>query len=396
VAALAGTGLTAGRVEAQSIAFGTGGEAPQLVYRNLMDCLYWQAQGSPGFPPKTPKATNCPAFNQSGVGGLILPAPTSPNNGKLVFLTNNIANLVPNLNAVTYTDSTVGVWNTNDYDGVQFAFNDDVVNAADVAAWNAAGNPATYGNIIQIPTLIYTIGIGVNGTDGNGAPLNIVGSPPTSVNSGLNLSRTALCGIVSGHVTKWNNWMLTVSNGGVTLGFGNITFVHRAESSVISFLLSNALAEQCRNEFGPMNEANPTIVSYAFPWTDRAASCAGLPLPTGANLSNWPDQFPFDQCGNVVANPGGGHFANGTRDAGMVTTIRSINGALGYGNLNMLAPFSVKGVSGIGPKAANLQSQWDLTASTGQFQPPTAQGGQAAMASGKPLFTAAERANPLQ
>ncbi|WP_368860668.1 substrate-binding domain-containing protein [Bradyrhizobium sp. Arg816] len=214
---------------------------------------------------------------------------------------------------------------------------------------------------------------------------------PLEGTSGLNLSRKALCGIVSGHVTKWNNPLLTVNNNGVVLGTGQITFVHRSDSSQASFLLSNAMTEQCRYEFGPASEADPTLVSYAYPWTDHSTACTALPLPTGASLSNWPDQFPADQCGRAIVGPVGSSFASASGNSGVVALVNSTNGAIGYANLEFLAPIDLTG-----PRTANLQSQWDLTAATGAFQPPTIQGGYVTMATAIPHFSAAERGNPLQ
>jgi phosphate transport system substrate-binding protein len=389
--AFACVGIASGTAQAQSFAFGAGATFPQIAYRQLMDCMYNQAQGSPGKPGPWPKATNCVSFNGSTFGGLILYAATGSGNGKLVLRTNNKTNIgTPSSSAPPYTDATFGINSTADYDGVQFAGSDDVVNAADVAAWNAAGNPANFGNIVQIPAVLGAVGIGFNGKDGTGATLNILPATPAGGSSGLNLSRNAICGIVSGHITKWNNPILTALNGGV-LGTGNITFVHRSDGSGTTFLFSNALVEQCRYEFGPMNESVSTVVSYAFPWTDRAGTCVNPLLPVGANQLNWPDQFPTDQCGNANANPGGGTFAFASGSGNLVTLVTSTNGAMGYASSDFWLPVRVGGL-----KTANLQSQWDLTVGTGEFQPPSYQAAQIAMASAVPTFaTAADRANPL-
>ncbi len=387
--AFACVGAASGPAQAQ-LAFGAGATFPQIAYRQLMDCMYNQAQGSPGKPLAYPKATNCAAFNQSGFGGVILYAPTGSGNGKTVLRTNNKTSIGTPSNSVPYTDSTFGISSTADYDGVQFAGSDDVINAADVAAWNAAGNPAKFGNIVQIPAVIGPVGIGFNGKDGTGANLNILPATPANGSSGLNLTRQAVCGIVSGHITKWDNPILTATNGGV-LGTGNITFVHRADGSGTTYLFANALVAQCRYEFGPMNETNSTVVSYAFPWTDRAGSCAKPLLPLGANLLNWPVQFPTDQCGNANANPGGGTFAFASGSGSLVALVTSTNGAMGYASSDFWLPVKVGSL-----KTANLQSEWDLTVGTGQFQPPSWQAAQTAMASAAPKFaTAADRANPL-
>ncbi|WP_246773930.1 substrate-binding domain-containing protein [Bradyrhizobium diazoefficiens] len=331
----------------------------QIVYRQLMDCIYTQAQGSPGKPGPMAKAASCGGFNTSGIGGAILYAATGSGNGKTVLRTNDKTKIgtpsagltVPAQSAPAYTSSNFGINNISDYDGVQFIGSDDVVNAADMTAWNTGGasSPQSkFGNLIQIPAVIGAVAFGLNGKDGAGATLNVLPATPPSGSSGLNLSRNAMCGIASGHITKWNNAILTTLNGG-TLGTGNITFVHRRDGSGTTFLLSNALVEQCRYEFGPNNESDATVVSYAFPWTDRSQACTTPLVARGANVVNWPDQFPTDQCGNTVANPGGGHFAGnsfavdgyevGTSgSSALVSFVAYTNGAIGYASLDFWEP----------------------------------------------------------
>ncbi|WP_415914716.1 substrate-binding domain-containing protein [Rhodopseudomonas palustris] len=378
----------------QSYAFGVGATFPQIAYRQLADCLFDQAQGSAGKPGPLAKAASCPGFNSgasgvlnSGTGGLILYAGTGSGNGKLVLRTNDPTQASAPSSSIPWTDPSIAE-SLADYDGVQFIGSDDVVTSSDVAAWTARGNNATFGNLIQIPALIGAVGLGYNGTDGAGNPLNTLAG-------GLNLSRKALCGIVSGHITQWNNAILTADNGGV-LGAGNITFVHRSDGSGTTFLFSNALATQCQFEFGPNNETDTTVVSYAFPWTDRSSGTSACPLPVarGANQNNWPDQFTTDQCGTAVANPGGGHFASASGSGGVASrvgsTLPSGYGTIGYASVDYWAPVRVGG-----SPVANVQSQWDITAGTGQFRAPTAETARIAMASAIPQFNASSRANPL-
>jgi ABC-type phosphate transport system substrate-binding protein len=403
-------------------AFGAGSTFPAIAYRQLMDCLYNQVQGTgtPGRPGPYPISPACPSYpsgNSSGLSGEIIYAPTGSADGKAVLIANNnnMIDMPSGKNLVPWTDRTLGINAVADYDGVQFIGSEDVINPQDVANWNAAGNPAKFGNLIQFPALIGAVGIGFNGKDGNGLSLNILPPIPVGGSSGLNLSRNAMCGIFSGHITRWNNPILTALNGGV-LGTGNITVVHRLEGSGTNFLLSNALVAQCRTEFGPNNEADATLVSYAFPWTDRAAtSCPFLPVH-GANQLNWPDSFGgIDQCGNAIPNPGGGHFmrafdtytvffSGGTislvsyGSSGVQDLVATTNGAIGYASPSYWAPQG--GINPITldyrfPRAANLQSLWDLSANTGAFQPPTALGAQIAMSAATPVFNATTRPNPL-
>src|SRR5262245_9901665 len=165
--ALACIAVASGSAQAQSYAFGAGTTIPSIAYRQLSDCWYAQAQGSSGKPGAYHKAVACPGFNSSGLSGGILYTPTTLGNGSTVLRTNSLGQVgAPSAaNAVPWTDATIGVANTADYDGIQFTGIDDVVTAADVTAWSAAGNPANFGNIIQIPALVVPVAIGFNGTD---------------------------------------------------------------------------------------------------------------------------------------------------------------------------------------------------------------------------------------
>jgi phosphate transport system substrate-binding protein len=445
LAALGCIGVAPESAHAQSFAFGVGATSPQFVFRQLFDCLYNQVPGGPApLPGPYPLSPACWAgaggSNQSQMGGEILYAPTGSGNGKAVLLSNDPATIGDPCSfnylvagsyynspyygdgescyGVPFTDPSIGVNSPSGYryprspgdqyvggyDGVQFIGSEDPVNAADVANWSAAGNPAKFGNLIQIPAVVGAVALGFNGKDGAGNPL-----APTvcfytycqSGSSGLNLSRNALCGIVSGHITLWDNPILTALNtatpgtGGTTpYGHGNITFVHLLDGDGSTFLLSNALATQCQFEIGPNSETDATIVSYAMPWTDHAAACP-FPIAHGASQLNWPEPglSPTDQCGNAVTNPGGGHFASASATAGgLVPLVASINGAIGYASPSFWLPFR----TGYGAMAtANIQSQWDIISGNGQFEPPTFQGAYIAMESATPVFNDTTRPNPL-
>ncbi len=414
-AAIVSIGVVSESAQAQSTAFGAGATFPQIVYRQTMDCLYGEALGSPGKPVGTGIVpAGCPSFNYTGLGGKVLYAATGSGNGKLVHRTNWKGNITaPSSSAPPYTSTDIFVSATTDYDGVQFAGSDDVFTSADLTTWttsNVAINgetgaalnitpQAAFGNPITIPTLLAAVGIGFNGKDGNGVALNILPATPAGGSSGLNLTRQALCGIVAGYINVWNHSLLTASNGGV-LGTGTITFIHRQDGSGTSFLLSNALATQCQFETGPSsNVGGAPTVSYAFPWTDRLATCpTGTPkfLPArGSNLSNWPtfnaDAPTFgDQCSQTIANPGGGTFLRASGSSNLVNLVGTTNGAIGYASADFWLPVRVGGL-----KTANVQSQWDLTASTGKFQPPNFANAAIAMAGTIPQMNSTTRANPL-
>ena len=411
-AAFACIGIASETAHAQSYAFGAGATFPQIVYRELFDCAFDQLQGGGTGPGPRAKALACSSFNQAGIHGLMVYAPTGSGNGKASLLSNLPSTIGTPGTTIPFTDTTIGVSSAANYDGIQFAGSDDVVNPADVANWAARGsssNQTKFGNLIQIPALIGVVGIGFNGKDGAGNPLTILpatpsvtvpgSSTPLPGSSGLNLSRTAVCGIFSGHITQWDNAVLTKLNtatpGGVgttPYGHGNITVVHRQDGSGTTFLLSNALATQCQFEFGANSESDPTIVSYAFPWTDHAAAACPFPVAHGANQLNWPDQFSVDQCtpSHTVTNPGGGHFSNASGTGALVSLVASTNGAIGYASADFWLPVKTTGLA-----TANIQSQWDVTLGTNKFQPPTWYGGQVAMDSVTPVFDDTTRPNPL-
>ncbi|HWM46455.1 MAG TPA: substrate-binding domain-containing protein [Xanthobacteraceae bacterium] len=383
-------------------AYGGGATFPSIVYRQLLDCLYTPADGAQG-GPAGPMAMSpaCPFPNGQGIGyaAHILYAPVGSGAGKRALINNDASNTSTGLgtpaaaNTVPYTHSGAG--GSYPYPFITFAGSDDVWTSADQTNWVNKGNLATFGRVVQIPMLAGPVAVAFNGKDGNGNNLNI--NPgnynPPGASSQLNLSRQAVCGIFSGHITKWDNPILTALNGGTPLGTGNITVVHRSDGSGTTFIMTNGLATQCQFAFGPNNESDATLVSYAFPWTDRtvsASQCSTTLLqPRGANAHNWPD-LVTNQCGVAISNPGGGLFAAGSGNAGVVAAVQATNGAVGYATADFIQP-----VAPSGPAAANIESQWDIANGTGEFQAATVAGTQQAMASAVPVFDDTTRTNAL-
>ncbi|MBX0316993.1 substrate-binding domain-containing protein, partial [Planomicrobium glaciei] len=104
--AFAAMGVASESAQAQSFAFGAGATFPQIVYRQLMDCMYDQAQGSSGKPGPLAKAANCGSFNTSGFHGMILYAPTGSGNGKAVLRSNDKTVIgTPSASAPPYTSA---------------------------------------------------------------------------------------------------------------------------------------------------------------------------------------------------------------------------------------------------------------------------------------------------
>jgi ABC-type phosphate transport system substrate-binding protein len=377
---------------------GGGATFPSIAYRQLLDCQFHPlGYGNNTGPGPLAINSNCPSFpfgTSSGKGYLwFYYAPTGSGNGKTALKANN-NNLLTNPISTTipYTSSQIPSYPYPQAEGYHFSGSDDVWNLADQTAWNASGGPASkYGNMLQLPGVAGAVSIVLNGNDGGNTPLAQLGTTVSGASSRINLTRQAVCGIFSGHITKWNNNILTAQNGGSPMGTGQITVVHRFDGSGTNFLLTNALQQQCRAVTGPNSESDATIVSYEFPWGDQSTCPA---LPRGANTVNWPDQFGT-VCGSANPAPAGSVFTNsgssGTQS--LVTKVASTPGAIGYAS-----PDFAKPVNPAGPIAANLQNEWDVSTNatnTPTFVAPTVAATEAAMSSVTPVFDNTTRGNPL-
>ncbi|CAL76738.1 hypothetical protein; putative signal peptide [Bradyrhizobium sp. ORS 278] len=414
--------------QAETVAFGGGSWRPAYALRQLFDCFYNQAQGGGnqnrnGFPSKPgpwAKASNCPAFNSSGAGGEILYVSHVESNYKQMLRTNSFNIDDPTLSyyscdlqcavafgnsAVTFSDVRLGIGASgySGFDGFQFIATEAPVDPAELTAWTVAGNGSAYGSLVQLPIGAAPIALLFGGTDGNNRPLNILQPVPPGGSSGLNLSRNALCGIFSGHITRWDNPILTAINGGV-LGGGPIAVV--VADGGMNYLLTSALAAQCQFEIGPNNENDATLVSYAFPWTDRSAACPNPPA-RGSLKTNWPNINRYaasgpDQCGRAIAVPANAKFVR-TRQTGSEVTYlaypewspgdnyQGIPGSIAAVPMRYITT----SVVGVTLRAINIESEWVLATGSGRFQPPTWQGAQIAMAQAVPQFDDTTRLNPL-
>jgi phosphate transport system substrate-binding protein len=384
--------------------FSGGSTFAAPTYRLLMDCWGLPADGVGAdhtidtgiiVVPVTPLCHGpggAGTGDKSGLTAQILFAPTGSGGGKQA-----LANHDPSTNTTTGLKTpgpsntvpfTSTFYSTYPYVTLQFIGSDDPRNQSDVDKYTAIGGHAKYGNIIQIPAWAGAATIAFNGKDGTGAALTITNAIPAGGSSGLNLSRQALCGIFSGHITKWNNPILTALNGGTALGSGQITVVHRSDGSGTTFILTNGLETQCINQFGPNNETDSSLVLYELPWSDRVTSTtqcnAVAPKSTaipfeGSATMNWPDVTP-DQCGTAIVTPAGAAFANASGNSGVVAKIQTTNGAIGYSTTDYTLPVVA------GPANANLQDVNAIDAKLTTFVPPTSTSVRTAMDSNIPLF----------
>lgn len=419
--ALATFGI-AEQASAQTFINGGGATLPSKVYRQLFDCYYFPADGNtvaiPGVTNsgngvvdagqadngrKVPaiainSACSSPTGNITGFLTQMLYAPVGSGGGKRAFRTFNSSSLAAGLgvpsasNQIPYVSAFSQGYG---YAHLHFAGSDDIVLPSDITPYSSSGKATDpvnniTGRWLQIPALAAGVTVPYNGKDGNGNALTL--APGAS----LKLSRKTLCGIVSGHVTKWDNTLITADNG-AAVGAGPITFVHRSDGSGTNFLFTNAMANQCVGIFGPTNETTPALALYSFPWTDKtigAAQCPAIPSQ-GSNQTNWPDASP-DQCGVAVANPGGGTFANGNGSSGVVSQVHAINGSIGYVTPDFVDPVVAIGpLPGDGLPTAAIQNQYDIDNGLTAFQKPTFDKVAIAMSAQSPVFDDTSRANPL-
>jgi len=398
---------------------GGGASFPSVVYRELLDCYFHPmgydnttgpgpmpgtASSAPGIPAGQTINQHCPSFPYGTSTNAALDyyyVPTGSGNGKTAIKANDNTKLSTSFStSIPYTSANIKTYPYPKWAGYHFSGSDDVWNLKDQKDWETAGNPAKFGNLIQLPALAGAVTIILNGKDFAGSNLAQNGNAVAGTTFRINLTRQAVCGIFSGHITKWDNAILTASNNGTAMGTGQITVVHRYDGSGTNFLLTNALQEQCHAVTGPNNESDSTVVSYAFPWTEYATS--GSPatqvcpsLPRGANQVTWPDQFATS-CGVSNPTPSGAVFTNSGSNGSQsqVNKVMSTPGAIGYVSPDFAQPANTSG-----PMTANLQNEWDVsTNATGipTFVAPTVAATVSAMGSSYPVFpTTASLSNPL-
>src|SRR5258708_3500892 len=199
-----------------------GGTLASKVYRQLFDC--WGLPVNTSIIAVAPGCSS-PTGNANGFSVQILYAPVGSGAGKRAYGNHNGSSSTTiglgtpsSSNTIPYTSAILPAYG---YPNFHFAGSDDVLTPTDIALYNASGLPAVAGAIIQIPAFATTVTLAINGKDAGGTALNIVNPVPANGSSGLNLSRQAMCGIFSGHITKWNNTILTALNGGTALGTRN-------------------------------------------------------------------------------------------------------------------------------------------------------------------------------
>ncbi|WP_187437391.1 substrate-binding domain-containing protein [Bradyrhizobium rifense] len=404
------------------LVFGGGATFPAPVYRQLMDCHSVQVDGNPSGPtwptsflaayPISPKCANA-GGDSSGLNMQILYSPVGSGAGKRALIAYDASSAATGLGVPSASNNVPFVSSfqpTYGYPNLQFIGSDDIWNETDAANYAAGPAKAIGGNAIQMPALAGAVVIAFNGKDGAGTTLNIANAVPAGATadkttfgypgaySGLNLTRKAVCGIFTGHITAWNDPELTKANNNTVLGTGQITVEHRSDGSGTNFLFTNALYRQCQGISGPINttdalSATPSVRSWEFRFSDHANTACPDVFFRASNTIDWPDftGTATNGCGVTLTPPSGSKFVGANGNGGMKSAIESTNGAIGYSTTDYSQP-----VLSTGMKVANVQSQYDVDNATGAFQWPSPTRILNTMAAANPIFPDANaRANPL-
>jgi len=379
VLALTACFATFEKADAQLI-YGSGSSLAAKAYRSLWDCYALPVTGD----GLLPSVCGTGAIVAPGAQGLY--ASVGSGAGKAAFNAHTAQGTTSTPATVPQFTSTYDT--TYPYVAYHFTGSDDVLTATDVSTYNSAQKPAL-GAELQIPAFSTPVTLVFNGNDGpggTGSALNINSANPVPIvdydSSGnpvfdtgsytkLNLSRQAVCGILAGHITKWNNAILTALNGGTVLGTGQITVVHRQDGSGTTFLTTNGAVSQCAAISGPNSETDSTVVSYRFPFGEIGDGLCATPTPLGANTINWPGQLSSPSSGcSPVTNPTaqGATYTGVTGSGNVKATVNSTNGAVGY-----LSPDFAQPIDPAGPKVANLgDGVGDAPGAGAYYMAPTA------------------------
>ncbi len=269
---------------------------------------------------------------------------------------------------------------TNYFPKVSFTSGDPLAQA-DVNEINALG----FGPAIQVPSLSYSVVITFNppAPPGTWTPKNPI---PSAGSSGVNFSTTDWCGIFTGAITDWSDPAFKAGNKNQQLGSGAITVVYRNDGAATTYLLANAMLNQCGSSTYPVS-THPVPEQWLIDAgvTDKngaavtATSDAGPPYLGNTsffikvfNAKHLPENF-FNQPG--FSGPG---FAGSTGGVvtigGMQAAVDATPGSVGYLSSDYAPPVAT-GVDVKGnpiSDAANLQSYASFAAgTTPHYFPPS-------------------------
>jgi len=254
---------------------------------------------------------------------------------------------------------------TNYFPKVSFSVADGLT-ASDVTAVSALG----FGSAIQVPAMVTPVVITFTPT----ATWTPKGALLTGGSSKVNLSTNTICGIWTGAITNWNDAGIKKDNKNVQLGNGPITVVYRHDGAATTFLLANALLNQCGTTSHPVS-------TYPVPdqWlTDNAITNTA---PYTANNLFFINVFthghlPSNFYNNVTfAGVAGGANTNQGEQLATDATV----GAVGYVSTDFAQPIQTGNDKNGNPIAAgaNIQTYYTyINALTPVYKPasPTSAG----------------------
>ncbi len=240
----------------------------------------------------------------------------------------------------------------------------DGILSTDASAVTALG----FGAPIQIPSLITSAAIIFTPTPGWNPKNKVL----VTGYSAVNLSTNTLCGIWTGAITDWSNAEITKDNKGKQLGSGTITPVYRNDGSAITFLLGNALLNQCGTTTHPVS-THPVPDQWL---ADQSPVIPNSP-PYTANNSFFINVFGKGHLpSNFYNNATFAGVAGGAKtNLGVQLATDATVGAIGYVSTDFAQPV-VTGNDAKGnpvPAAANLQTYLSYsTGATPVYQAPRA------------------------
>ncbi len=371
--AVAATVVAAGAAQAHTTPLYSGGATlSEKVYRNIFNAYGNTATGDlcVGLAacPTTPYRSNVEVL-YLGVGStnglkaydayspsLYIASAKKPDNPPVAstrdfgpfFGTGTGASWVPSATATNYFPKT----HFSSADGIS---------STDVAAVTALG----FGPPVQVPSLITPIVISFTPTAG----WNPKGTLLPGGSSKVNLSTNTLCGIFTGAITDWSAAPIKKDNKGFQLGSGPITVVYRHDGSATTFLLTNALLNQCGTTTHPVS-------TYPVPdqWlTDNAI--ANTP-PFTSNNSFFINVFnahhlPANFYNNIAfSTVSGGASSN----SGVQLSTDATVGGIGYLSTDFAQPVQTGNDADGRPvdAGANLQTYYTyINNLTPVYEPPT-------------------------
>ena len=370
-----------------------GATFPEKAYRDIMNC-YGNHSGTNTELGLTSHicSTGDTGFTAPYKPGVqVLYAGVGSGNGKAAWINHDAAQLkngnrVPDKTPVPstadkqdqFTDGTVGAYGTNWYNflsgtnlvdhrgtnnpfaSISFVGSDDPLLSTDLVGagkYNANSAANDWGPAIQVPALVGTVALMYNPASGGNISWTENGvapaAPTIGTPSGVSLTTNTWCGIMTRAITDWNDAAITADNQGTSIT-GNvsapITVVVRSDGSGTTFLMANAMIQQC------------AISTHPVPNSWQTAAGNALGVSNNSWFHNVNAAFP-------------GSFNEQSGSGNVTATVKANAGYVGYASVDFSAPTDPSG-----PKAMNLQTYVSFSGNTtAVFRQPNKSSGSAIM-----------------